>query len=90
MGNAVQYEATVCVAQESIRWKGNRIRDNEDTCKDGDSDTYKCVYVIVQSRQKRKSTLLSHRKRRRTHIGLLFEFQWLKIGCFKTAVLKNT
>ncbi len=23
MGNAVQYEATVCVVQESIRWKGN-------------------------------------------------------------------
>ncbi len=23
MGNAVQYEATVCVEQESIRWKGN-------------------------------------------------------------------
>ncbi len=54
MGNAVQHEATVCVAQESIRWKGNRIRDNEDTCKDGDSDAYKCVYVIVQSRQKKK------------------------------------
>ncbi len=28
MGNAVQYEATVCVVQESIRWKGNQIRDN--------------------------------------------------------------
>ncbi len=26
----------------------------EDTCKDGDSDAYKCVYVIVQSRQKEK------------------------------------
>ncbi len=61
----------------------------EDTCKDGDSDAYKCVYAIVQSRQKRKSVLLSHRKRRRTHIGLLFEFQRLKIGCFKTAVLKS-
>ncbi len=61
----------------------------EDTCKDGDSDAYKCVYVIVQCRQKRKSALLSHRKRRRTHIALLFEFQRLKIGCFKTAVLKN-
>ncbi len=42
--------------------------------------------------------LLSHRKRQRTHtggvwrrtrIGLLFEFQRLKIGCFKTAVLNN-
>ncbi len=61
----------------------------EDTCKDGDSDAYRCVYVIVQSRQKRKSVLLSHRKRRRTHIALLFEFQRLKIGCFKTAVFKN-
>ncbi len=28
MGNAVQYEATVCVVQESIRWKGNQIRDD--------------------------------------------------------------
>ncbi len=62
----------------------------EDTCKDGDSDAYKCVYVIVQSRQKRKGALLSHRKRQRTHIGLLFFFQRLKIGCFKTAVLKKT
>ncbi len=35
----------------------------EDTCKDGDSDTYKCVYVIVQRRQKRKGALLSHRHR---------------------------
>ncbi len=61
----------------------------EDTCKDGDSDAYKCVYVIVQSRQKRKSALLSHRKRRCTHIGLLFEFQRLKISCFKTEVLKK-
>ncbi len=50
---------------------------------------YKCVYVIVQSRQKRKRALLSHRKRRRTHIALLFDFQRLKIGCFKTVVLKN-
>ncbi len=25
---------------------------HEDTCKDGDSDAYKCVYVIVQSLQK--------------------------------------
>ncbi len=49
--------------------------------------THISVYVIVQSRQKRKSMLLSHRKRRRTHIALLFEFQRLKIGCFKTAVL---
>ncbi len=24
----------------------------EDTCKDGDSDAYKCIYVIVQKRQK--------------------------------------
>ncbi len=47
------------------------------------------VYVIVQSQQKRKSALLSHRKRQRTHIALLFVFQRLKIGCFKTAVLKN-
>ncbi len=54
-----------------------------------DSDAYKCVYVIVQSRQKRKRALLSNRKRRHTHIGLLFDFQRLKIGCFKTAVLKN-
>ncbi len=54
----------------------------EDTCKDGDSDAYMCVYVIVQSQQKRKSALLSHRKRRRTHIALLFEFRQLKIGCF--------
>ncbi len=59
--------------------------------KTGVSDAYKCVYVIVQSRQKRKGALLSHRKRWCTHItlALLFEFQWLKIGCFKTAVLKN-
>ncbi len=28
MGNAVQYEATVCVVQESMRWKGNQIRDS--------------------------------------------------------------
>ncbi len=28
MENAVQYEATICVVQESIRWKGNQIRDN--------------------------------------------------------------
>ncbi len=28
MGNAVQYEATVCVVQESMSWKGNQIRDN--------------------------------------------------------------
>ncbi len=60
-----------------------------DTCKDGDTDAYTCVYVIVQSRKKRKGALLSHRKRRRTHICLLFDFQLLKIGCFKTAVLKN-
>ncbi len=26
----------------------------EDSCKDGDFDAYKCVYVIVQSRQKIK------------------------------------
>ncbi len=51
--------------------------------------THKCVYVIVQSQQKRKGALLSHRKRRRTHIDLLFEFQRLKISCFKTAVLKS-
>ncbi len=59
--------------------------------KDGDSYAYKCVYVtlIVQSRQKRKGALLSHRKRRRTHKSLLFDFQRLKIGCFKTAMLKN-
>ncbi len=39
----------------------------EDSCKDGDFDAYKCVYVIVQSRQKiKKSVLLSHRKRRHT------------------------
>ncbi len=62
---------------------------SKDTCKDGDSDAYKCVYVIIQSRQKRKGAHLSHRKRRRTHIGLLFDIQCLKIGCFKTAVLKN-
>ncbi len=61
----------------------------EDTSNEGDSDAYKCVDVIVQSRQKRKGVLLSHRKRRHTHIGLLFEFQRIKIGCFKTAVLKN-
>ncbi len=61
----------------------------EDTCKDGDSDAYKCVYVIVQSRQKRKSVLLSHRKRRRTHIGLLFEFQRLKIFVLKLQFLKT-
>ncbi len=61
----------------------------EDTCKDGDSDAYKCVHATVQSRQKRKGALLSHRKIRHTHIALLFEFQRLKIGCFKTAVLKN-
>ncbi len=60
----------------------------EDTCKDRDSDAYKCVYVIVQSRQKRKGALLSHRKRRCTHIAL-FVFQQLQIGCFKTAVLIN-
>ncbi len=46
-------------------------------------------YVIVQSRQKRKSVLLSHRKRRRTHIGLLFEFQWLKIFVLKLQFLKT-
>ncbi len=57
----------------------------EDTCKDGDSDAYKCVYVIFQSRQKRKGAILSHRKRRHTHIGLLF------VLCFnglKSVVLK--
>ncbi len=27
MGNAVQYEATVCVVQGSMWWKGNQIRD---------------------------------------------------------------
>ncbi len=62
----------------------------EDTCKDGYSEAYKCVYLIVQSQQKRNSVLLSHRKRRRTHIALLFVFQRFKISCFKTAVLKNT
>ncbi len=71
----------------SLSWDLNRCV-YEDTCKDGDSDAYKRVYVIVQSRQKRNRALLSHRKRRRTHIAL-FVFQRLKIGCFKTAVLKN-
>ncbi len=28
MRNAVQYEATVCVVQESMRWKSNQIRDS--------------------------------------------------------------
>ncbi len=32
---------------------------------------------------------LTQKQRRRTHIALLFVFQWLKIGCFKTAVLKT-
>ncbi len=35
----------------------------EDTCKDGDSDAYKCVYVIAQSRQKRKKVRSSHTER---------------------------
>ncbi len=34
----------------------------------------RCVYVIVQCWQKRKSALLSHRKRLRTHIGYSFFF----------------
>ncbi len=53
------------------------------------TDAYTCVYVIVQSRQKWKSVLLSNRKRRRTHIALLFEFQRLKISLYQTAVIKN-
>ncbi len=53
--------------------------------------THKCVYVIVQSQQsgKKKSAALSHRNRDGAHTALLFAFQQLKIGCFKTAVLKN-
>ncbi len=27
MGYGKQYEATVCVVQESMRWKSNQIRD---------------------------------------------------------------
>ncbi len=59
----------------------------EDTCKDGDSDAYKCVHVIVQIRQKRKGALLSHRKRQSTHIGLFFnglKSVVLKLQCLKT------
>ncbi len=59
-------------------WNASPLRP-KDTCKDGDSDAYKCVYVIVQSRRKRKGKLLSHRMRRHTHIALLFDFQRLKI-----------
>ncbi len=57
----------------------------EDTCKDEDSDAYKCVYVIVLSWQKGKSTLLSHRKRRRTHIAQLC---CLCFNSLKSVVLK--
>ncbi len=61
----------------------------EDSCKDGDSDAYKCVYVIVQSLQKRKGALLSHRKRRRTHIGLLLSLNGLKSVVLKLQCLKT-
>ncbi len=37
-------------------------------------------------RQKKKRGPLTQKQRRRTHIALLFVFQRLKIGCFKTAV----
>ncbi len=60
----------------------------QDTCKDGDSDAYKCVYVIVQSRQNIKGALLSHRKRRRTHIALLLSFNGLKSVVLKLQCLK--
>ncbi len=58
----------------------------EDTCKDGDSDAYKCVYVIVQSRRKRKrkSAPLTQKE---THIGLCFnglKSVVLKLQCLKT------
>ncbi len=56
------------------------------SCKDGDSNAYKCVYVIVQRQQKRKNTPHTKRDGART---LLFDFQRIKISCFKTAVLKN-
>ncbi len=35
---------------------------NEDTCTDGDSDAYKCVHVIVQSRRIRESAPLSQKE----------------------------
>ncbi len=52
------------------------------------------IYVRLCNRSKsikrqKKSAVLSHRNRDGAHIALLFAFQQLKIGCFKTAVLKN-
>ncbi len=47
------------------------------------------VYVIVQSLQKRKGALLSHRKRRRTHIALLLSFNGLKSVVLKRQCLKT-
>ncbi len=73
----------------NMNGRQNEIAVFEDTCKDGDSVKYKCVYVIVQSRQKRKGVLLSLRKRQRTHIALLFDFQRLKIGFLKLQCLKH-
>ncbi len=64
-------------------------RVNEDTCKDGDSDAYKCVYVIVQSRRKKKKHVPLTQKETAHAYSSVVEFQRLKIGCFKTAVLKN-
>ncbi len=62
----------------------------EDTCKDGDSYAYSCAYVIVRPiKRQKKCALLSHWNRDGARIALLFVFQRLKIGCFKTAVLKT-
>ncbi len=43
----------------------------------------------IKRQKKQKTAVLSHRNRD-VHTALLFAFQQLKIGCFKTAVLKNT
>ncbi len=47
------------------------------------------VFTFKANKAAKKSAVLSDRNRDGAHIALLFAFQQLKIGCFKTAVLKN-
>ncbi len=60
----------------------------EDTFKDGDSDAYKCVYVIVQSRQKRKSAPLTQKETAHAYSSVVcyngLKSVVLKLQCLKT------
>ncbi len=60
----------------------------EDTCNDGDSDAYKCVHVIVQSRQKKKRVPLTQKETAHAYSCCLIfnalKSVVLKLQCLKT------